>query len=112
MSTLDEIMAKVARTYLSTPLDLRDGSNANLRNLLLLPEADRRAATALLAQLDASDGRFDGDVIEDQLRLSREFLVAVSDRPDAVATELADWLPAALLTLVEDYMGATQAGEA
>ncbi|MER5350581.1 phage tail assembly protein [Kitasatospora sp. NPDC002551] len=112
MSTLDRIMAKVAKTYLSIPLDLRDGTAANLRNLLLLDEADRRSATAVLAGLNTDTGGLDGDAIEDQLRLSREFLAAVSDRPGAVTAELADWLPAAIITLVEEYMEATQAGEA
>ncbi|MFF1792664.1 phage tail assembly protein [Kitasatospora sp. NPDC058263] len=111
-SSLDRIMAEVAKTYLSVQLDLRDGSTATLRNILLMDEVDRRRATTTLAGLDADPDEFDADVVEEQVRLSRDFLAAVADRPEAVRNELADWPAAALVVLVSEYMEATQAGEA
>ncbi|GAA1160939.1 hypothetical protein F4556_005182 [Kitasatospora gansuensis] len=104
--SLNSLMTEAKTRYTDVELELADGTTARLRNIMMLPDEERRAAQDLVASVDASSDE------QEQLAAVIELLVAVAEESDAVRAEVNGWPAVAQLMLVEHYLEATQLGEA
>ena len=106
--TLDDIRDAAEAKYGSTDIDLGAGGTLRLVNVLRLPQEKRDRLQELQARAGEEGESGDpGDGLVEILRLVAED----EKRLDLLLEEVGDDL-GVLATLVDTYVGATQAGEA
>lgn len=108
--SLDDLREEVEREFAPVTIELSDGTEVTLRNLLRLPKGQRRDVVDTLKVLEAVDGSDDSDV-EELLYAATSVLEIVADHGKKLTKELDGDL-AVTMKVLERWMEATQPGEA
>jgi hypothetical protein len=108
--SLDDLREEVEREFAPVTIELSDGTEVTLRNLLRLPKGQRREVVSTLKVLEEVDGTDDSDV-EELLHAATSVLEIVADNGKKLAKELDGDL-AVTMKVLERWMEATQPGEA
>jgi|SRR5690606_674357 len=119
MSTysLDELRSEIERKYAPVSIELNEYEKVVLRNLLRLPRRDRADVFVLMDALDAldnSDADRGADYLQEAADLAAQVLILVADSRhlgEKLIALIGDDL-ALTLRIFEDWMKATQPGEA
>lgn len=115
MFTLESIREEADRSFRPVVIELSDGTECTLANLLRLPRKDRLEVTRLLKKLENIEGE-DADNLEDDdvdvfLDTATQVLTIVGDRGKKLVAEIDGDLTVTM-KVMEKWMESTQSGEA
>lgn len=113
--TLDSIREEADRSFRPVIIELSDGTECTLANLLRLPRKDRLEVTRLLKKLEHIEGE-DADNLEDDdvdvfLDTATAVLTIVGDRGKKLVAEIDGDLTVTM-KVMEKWMETTSSGEA
>lgn len=115
MFSLDSIREEADRSFRPVIIELSDGTECVLSNLLRLPKKDRVEVTRLLKKLEHLDGAeqdsLDDDEVDVFLDTATQVLTIVGDRGKKLVAEIDGDLTVTM-KVMEKWMESTQSGEA
>lgn len=115
MFSLDSIREEADRSFRPVIIELSDGTECVLSNLLRLPKKDRVEVTRLLKKLEHLDGaeqdNLDDDEVDVFLDTATQVLTIVGDRGKKLVAEIDGDLTVTM-KVMEKWMESTQSGEA
>ena len=113
--TLDSIREEADKSFRPVVIELYDGSECTLVNLLRLPRKDRLRVTALLRKLEKMEGAEESDMEQDDVDLfldtATEILTIVGDKGKKLVADIDGDLTVTM-KVMEKWMDATSSGEA
>jgi hypothetical protein len=115
MFTLDSIREEADKSFRPVVIELSDGTECTLANLLRLPRNQRIQVTKLLKKLEKYEGSDKDDLEDDEVDLfldtATEVLTIVGDRGKKLVAEIDGDLTVTM-KVMEKWMDSTSAGEA
>ena len=115
MFTLDSIREEADKSFRPVVIELSDGAECTLANLLRLPRKQRIEVTKLLKKLEKYEGSDKDDLEDDEvdvfLDTATEVLTIVGDRGKKLVAEIDGDLTVTM-KVMEKWMDSTSAGEA
>ena len=115
MFTLDSIREEADRSFRPVVIELSDGTECVLSNLLRLPKKQRVEVTRLLKKLEHMDGAdqdsLDDDEVDVFLDTATEVLSIVADKGKKLIAEIDGDLTVTM-KVMEKWMESTSSGEA
>ena len=115
MFSLESIREEADRSFRPVVIELSDGTECTLSNLLRLPKKDRIEVTRLLKKLENMEGADEDDLEEDEVDLfldtATAVLTIVGDRGKKLIAEIDGDLTVTM-KVMEKWMESTQSGEA
>jgi chemotaxis protein CheY-P-specific phosphatase CheC len=109
--TLDSLREEVEKKYAPFVLEIGSGKQIELKNLLRLPKEQRTEVVGLLNELEKVQESDERDL--DQLsEMALEVLRAVAGTQAAVLEKVLENDITMILSVLEHWMGGSQAGEA
>ena len=115
MFTLDSIREEADRSFRPVVIELSDGTECVLSNLLRLPKKQRVEVTRLLKKLEHMDGAdqdsLDDDEVDVFLDTATEVLSIVADKGKKLIAEIDGDLTVTI-KVMEKWMESTSSGEA
>ena len=113
--TLDSIREEADRSFRPVIIELSDGTECTLSNLLRLPKKERLEVTRLLKKLENMEGAEQDDLEDDEVDLflntATEVLTIVGDKGKKLIAEIDGDLTVTM-KVMEKWMESTQSGEA
>lgn len=115
MFTLESIREEADKSFRPVVIELSDGTECVLSNLLRLPRKDRIEVTRLLKKLEHLDGADEDDLDDDEvdvfLDTATAILTIVGDKGKKLVAEIDGDLTVTM-KVMEKWMESTQSGEA
>jgi hypothetical protein len=115
MFTLESIREEADKSFRPVVIELSDGSECVLSNLLRLPRKDRLEVTRLLKKLEHLEGAEEADLDDDEvdvfLDTATAVLTIVGDKGKKLVAEIDGDLTVTM-KVMEKWMESTQSGEA
>lgn len=115
MFTLESIREEADRSFRPVIIELSDGTECVLSNLLRLPKRERIQVTQLLKKMEHLDGGTADELGEDDvdvfLTTATEVLSLVADKGKKLIAEIDGDLTVTM-KVMEKWMESTQSGEA
>jgi hypothetical protein len=115
MFTLESIREEADRSFRPVIIELSDGTECTLSNLLRLPKKERLEVTRLLKKLENMEGAEQDDLEDDEVDLflntATEVLTIVGDKGKKLIAEIDGDLTVTM-KVMEKWMESTQSGEA
>jgi hypothetical protein len=115
MFTLDSIREEADRSFRPVVIELSDGTECTLANLLRLPKKDRIEVTRLLKNLENIEGQetdnLEDDEVDAFLDTATAVLLIVGDKGKRLVAEIDGDLTVTM-KVMEKWMESTQSGEA
>lgn len=115
MFTLESIREEADKSFRPVVIELSDGTECVLSNLLRLPRKDRIEVTRLLKKLEHLDGAEEDDLDDDEvdvfLDTATAVLTIVGDKGKKLVAEIDGDLTVTM-KVMEKWMESTQSGEA
>ena len=115
MFTLESIREEADRSFRPVVIELSDGSECVLSNLLRLPKKDRLEVTRLLKKLENMEGSTEDDLEDDEvdvfLDTATQVLTIVGDKGKKLVAEIDGDLTVTM-KVMEKWMESTSSGEA
>ena len=115
MFTLESIREEAEKSFRPVTIELSDGSECVLSNLLRLPKKDRIEVTRLLKNLEHLEGEAQDELEEDDVDVfvdtASKILTIVGDRGKKLVAEIDGDLTVTM-KVMEKWMESTSSGEA
>lgn len=115
MFTLESIREEAEKSFRPVTIELSDGSECVLSNLLRLPKKDRIEVTRLLKNLEHLEGEAQDELEEDDVDVfvdtASKILAIVGDRGKKLVAEIDGDLTVTM-KVMEKWMESTSSGEA